>query len=1156
MPYHFLFGASGAGKSSLLHRSVLKAADKALKNFSNENFLFLVPEQYTMQTQKDLVLASPSGGILNVDVLSFGRLAHRIFEESGGNSRAVLNDLGKSLILQRLAEKLADRLPVIGGNLHRQGYIAEVKSILSEFMQYDLSVEDVGRLADFAGDRGGLRARLLDLQAMYQAFLDYEQEKFVTSEETLDLVAEAVPDSPLVRNSVIIFDGFTGFTPVQNRVILALMKSAKDVVISLTLSEDGGKPASLVEEEKDAGEEQSLFYLTRKTVASLSRLAAEEGIPHEEDIFLQGEPWRFRGNPPLAHLERQIFRYPQQPYTVPEREPMAGTKAQSAARQGAGAETADSFAVSIFEASTRREEVRQVCIRMKRLAADEGYSWRDFAVVAGDLPGYEDLIRQAAALYHIPVYIDLTRQVLHNPLTETIRAALEIRLNDFSYETVFRYLRAGLSDLKPEETDLLENYCLARGIRGRKRWMTSFDAVYEEMREKVMESLDPLLQDEAGRRLTAAERTEALYDFLVKNRMQEKMESAAADFEEQGDSVRASEYRQVYRAVIDLLSQIHDLLAEEPISRKDYLELIRTGIGEIRLGTLPQQADTVLAGDLERSRLTQVKVLFVLGANDGCIPKGASTGGILSDFDREFLASSGIELSPTPRDQMYIQRLYLYLNLTKPSDRLIVSFADADEGGTALRPSYLIPLLTGLFPQTLRNGSIRKPEELPAAGQLTGEEDTIPYLAEALRLSAEGHFEAGGEDEARTEFLTVYGLSAGLGTDTLRAAAVRLRRAAFLRYEPRPLSSRAVRRLYGSTLSGSVSRLEQTAECYRRQFLQYGMRLMERPEFVLQPADAGSVLHESLWAFSQELRKRGLTWRTFGQDEGRSMASEAVRLTAETYGGRILHADAAGEYRIRRMQRILARTVDTLKAQIEAGDFDPEGYELTFGTGDPDTPPGLVLDLGNGRMYLNGRIDRLDLARKDSGIYVKIIDYKSGTKDLSPVKMLDGRQLQLMVYMEEVLRWLREKYPERNVSPAALFYYHLADPYRKVLPGEEMPAPIDGLKPKGMLSADPVVIDMLDHDLEGGGTSSVIPVRMKKDGTPCASPRLFTDASYTQLRDGLWDVCIRLGQQILAGNITAQPFVSGQDNACTWCPYRDVCGFDPRIPGYSTKSSN
>ena len=1238
MPYRFLFGASGAGKSHKLHQAILTKAQESLRAFSDRNYLVIVPEQYTMQTQKDLVLASGSQGILNVDVLSFGRLSHRIFEEVGADHREVLNDIGKSLILQRIASRASDDLPVIGSSLNRQGYVAEVKSVISEFMQYGLSPEDAGRLAEYASGRGALHARLLDLQNLYSRFLNYIHDGFVTNEETLDLLADAIPKSKLVASSVICFDGFTGFTPVQNRVIVQLCRYAREVVIALTLSEDGGRPIPLVEETMDAGGEQELFYLTRKTVADITRLSEEQGIPHGKDVYMPDENLpRFRNNPMLQHLERHFLRYPVVPFDVHEGDPLRENTGEEKIRErnphdidsaaasaheggymgqswaGRGPRDSSSVGVFLYEARTPQEEVRQMFIAMKRMVAEEGYAWRDFAVLAGDLSSYEDPVRRLAALYHVPVYLDVTRAILHNPLTETIRASLDIRPKEFSYEAVFRYLRSGLVNIAGEEdpaardaTDRLENYCLAHGIKGLRKWKMAFDADTEPLRTRFLESISPLLDVRPG--ATAAERTEALYAFLVKNRMQEKMEQMAQALDASGDPVRADEYRQVYRAVIDLLSEIHDLLGDEKISQKDYLQLVDAGIGEIRLGTLPQQADIVLVGDLERSRLTQVKVLFVLGASDGNIPKGTSKGGLISDLDREFLAGSDIELSPTPRAQMYTQRLYLYLGLTKPMEKLVVSFPDVDSQGRSIRPSYLIPLIVKTFPSVRKNGRIPRPEELPMAEQLVGTDDCMPFIADGLRNYAEGRFDpeepaeeagkndagaeaadsgaAGGRSTAqlRDSFLTAVILLRERAEEDLKKKTRKLEDAAFRRYTPIPLTLGTAQRLYGQNIEGSVSRLEEMADCFLKQFLDHGLGLSEREEFTFEPADSGTIMHSSLEKFSQELKRRGLSWRDFTPEAGRSITDSCVEEISDSYGSAVLMDTARNTYIIARMQRVLARTVLELQYQIRKGSFDPAEYEQQFGTRNPGAIPGMefILALKPVRkMYLRGIIDRLDTAvdPETGAVYVKIVDYKSGAKKFDRKAFEAGRQLQLLIYMEAALRAGAKKGKEgkyqgagedagsgtlREILPAALFYYHLSDPYIEdpaISSGGEESEAIErarrsALLPNGLVNGDPAVIRLLDKD-PGSGKSDVIPISLNRDGTVSRRcTNVFTKDDFAALLDTTNAMCVYLGQQIIAGNVTAQPYREGQTNACTYCPYSDVCGFDPRVPGYSTKNRN
>ena len=283
MSLRFYTGASGAGKSTGLYKEIIQRSRKE----PDRNFLIIVPDQFTMQTQMDLVTMHPCKGIMNIDVLSFGRLSHRIIEEVGADERPVLDDTGKSLVLRKIAGKLKGETSVIGGNLNKTGYIHEVKSAISEFMQYGIGVEELEKLTDYSRKRGQLYHKLKDLGVLYQGFRDFIREKYITTEETLDVLARLLPKSELVRGSVIAFDGFTGFTPVQNRVLQQLMGLAGEVIVSVVM--DGS------EDMYDEKEEQNLFHLSKKTVASLSRLAAEAKVARGEDVILTADPVpRFR----------------------------------------------------------------------------------------------------------------------------------------------------------------------------------------------------------------------------------------------------------------------------------------------------------------------------------------------------------------------------------------------------------------------------------------------------------------------------------------------------------------------------------------------------------------------------------------------------------------------------------------------------------------------------------------------------------------------------------------------------------------------------------------------------------------------------------------------------------------------------------------------
>ena len=351
-------------------------------------------------------------------------------------------------------------------------------------------------------------------------------------------------------------------------------------------------------------------------------------------------------------------------------------------------------------------------------------------------------------------------------------------------------------------------------------------------------------------RAKAGEYVDHLYDFLEQNQVQQKLLNYQQRFEQEGDLAKAREYAQIYRLVMDLLDQIYELLGEEEISLQEFADILEAGFGEITVGTIPQNVDRIVVGDMERTRLKQVKVLFFLGVNDGNIPKNASKGGIISDMDREFLIESGTEMAPSPRQQMYIQRLYLYLNMTKPSERLYLSYAKVNSDGKGIRPSYLIDTVRKLFPLL----AVEYPQNRSRLEQIEGRQEGARYLAEELREYADGTL----REEERQDFYLMYRAYEAdpEGRDRLTAAA-------FRRYKESGLSRIVARALYGRQLENSVSRLETYAACACRHFLQYGLSLQEREEFGFEVSDMGNVYHAVLENFAGKLAESGRTWWDF-----------------------------------------------------------------------------------------------------------------------------------------------------------------------------------------------------------------------------------------------------------------------------------------------------
>lgn len=1120
MGLQFCFGGSGSGKSRRLHELITCWADQE----PDRNFLFLVPDQFTMQTQVDLVNASPKGGIMNIDVLSFGRLAHRIFEETGYGSKQVLDDTGKSLVLRKVAAGLADDMPVIGKNLNKIGYIHEVKSAVSEFMQYGISPLQVGELAEYAKGRGALRRKLKDLELIYQGFHDYIKEQFITTEETLGLLTAAVGKSHIIKGSVVVFDGFTGFTPIQYRLIQELLRLTKQVIVSITID--------IRENPFQIGGEQELFFLSKKTVRDLCKLAKEADVGRTDDIYIKNAPYpRFKGNAEMAHLEQNLFRYP----SISCKEEVLSS-------------------IYMSEALNPAMEVRQVCIRIKKLVLDEGYCYRDIAVVTGDLETYGDYFEREADVYDLPVFVDRTRGLRLNPLIEYIRSALKVVLQNFSYETVFHYLRCGLLDFLPEQIDRLENYVLACGVKGKRRWSQAFvragkegeEGIRElealnETREHMMEQFVPLL----GRKQTAGELVRALYDFIVAGRIQEKLAVYEQEFRENGEPERAREYAQIYRLVMELLEQVTALLDQESMTLQEFADILDAGFGEIEVGIIPGSVDRIVVGDMERSRLKQVKVLFFLGVNDGNIPKGSSKGGIISDIDREFLQESEFELAPTPRQQMYIQRLYLYMNMTKPSERLHISFSRINSQGKSIRPSYLITQIERMFPR-LTIG--RMDDGQAGFEEMVGKRDGLTLLAKELREYAVGREGDLTEKELQSLF-RFYVLD-----EEYSCYAGKLAEAAFERYNHKPLAKAVARALYGNMMENSVSRLERYGACAYSHFLQYGLELKERKEFNFEQTDLGNIFHGVLEIFAGKLSENQYTWFDFPEEEGDKLLYAALQECTLQYGENILYSNARYEYMIERMYRILKRTVRTLKAQLREGDFVPASFEMSFQKVENLDAVNIALSKDE-KMKLRGRIDRIDTYEDEEHVYVKVIDYKSGNKKFDLAALYYGLQLQLVVYMNVATQITAAKHPDKEVVPGALLYYHVADPLIKtegeMTPEEVNQALLKELRTTGIVNQDEKVISLLDKNFTD--QSLVVPIERKKDGTYSARSSVIDRQDYEIVSQFVSHKIRQFGREILNGNVAVNPCEQGGRNSCTYCAYRGVCEFEAGVSGYETR---
>ncbi|MCQ5388206.1 helicase-exonuclease AddAB subunit AddB [Hungatella hathewayi] len=1134
MSIQLLLGGSGSGKTHRLYTDLIK---DSMENPDTKYFA-IVPEQFTMQTQKEIVTLHPNHGVMNIDIVSFQRLAYRVFEELAIVNPDVLDDMGKSMILRKVTGGKQKELPLYQSHLNQNGFIGQLKSMLSELYQYGITPDMLeAKIPETTSPM--LRQKLEDISVIYKAFQEYIRDRYITTEEILDVLCRHLPESKLIRDSVITLDGYTGFTPIQYRLLDLFLRYSRRVVVTVTV--DPAVP------ERGKRGVQDLFYMSCEMIDKLNALARQNHVKREPDIVLDEHPAvRYRRG--AKRRAEQEVRVEQEALTVSPASSALDFLEQNLYRYSGRVYSGKAEEIRLVQAVNPAEEISCVVREIGKMLR-EGYRYRDMAVITGDIGSFAgELIHQFDAS-EIPYFLDDKKSILKNPMVELVRAALETIQKDFSYETMFRYLRTGLV-VKPEDErklDRLENYVIAMGIRGHKRWNTPWEGWYRggrdlnleelnQLREEIMAPLTAFIEAfrEEGR--TVRTMSEAVVRLLEALSVEEKLLARESAFQEQGEFGLSKEYGQVYGLVVDLMDRLARLLGEEKVSRREYAEILDAGFSEIKVGLIPAAVDRIVVGDITRTRLDHIKILFFIGVNDGIVPQKKENSSLFTDKEREFLGSHHIELAPTVRVESFRQRFYLYLALTKPEERLYLSYSAMDASGKSLRPSILLGELKKLFPQLTA---------VAASDEAAG----IPFSIREARGRLTRGLRNYGISREDSEFLELF--RHFMMNEEQRESVEKLVDAAFYAYEERGIGKMAAKALYGTVLGGSVTRLEQYASCAYAHFLNYGLELAERQQYELAAMDIGNLFHDSIDLCFKRMKEQGGDWKTIGEEERKALVHGVVTEVTEEYGNTILKSSARNAWLARKVEKITDRTIWALAEQLKKGDFTPVGFEVSFSAADNLKAMKIPLSEAEA-LHLKGRIDRMDLCEDEEHIYVKIIDYKSGGTSFDLTALYYGLQLQLVVYMDAALEMEERRNPDKTVIPAGIFYYNINDPVIE-REGDMSPEAIDRrilkeLRMNGLVNSELEVISHLDHEIET--ESDVIPVAMKNGLIQEAKSSVAGGKRFSALKRYVNEKLKTEGREILDGVVAVNPYKQGNKTACDYCPYHAVCGFDLKTSGF------
>ncbi len=1111
MGIRFIYGRAGSGKSTYCLNSI--------KNRLNDNngnrLIYLVPEQYTFQRETMLLKDVGEEGLLRAQVLSFKTMAQRVFEECGGRVHDRMRDAGKSMLIHKILQESEENLQYFNRISKEQGFTDIISYTITEFKKYNVT-PSVLREGITKIDDEELQWKLTDLANIFEKFDLSISENLVDTDDELTYLANKLNNCGLYDNAEIWIDEFTTFTPQQMEVIKVLAKKCKGVNIALCMDEVISG---------DSSEVTDIFNPLKTTELRILNMMRDEHIGYEQPVNLNNNKNnRFKDNDELKHLEKYFFTYPFKSYKQ------------------------DVNTIRLYKANNSYDEVENVAKEILRFVRDKGYRFRDISVVCRNIDDYEKIATVIFNEYDIPFFLDKKIDILSNPLIILILSSIEVMIRNWSYESVFKYLKSGLVNIDRHEIDILENYVLANGIKGFK-WTNELSISEEDNDEidpikvmiKVREPLLNLHSKIRGNKSVKAICT-AIYEFLVELDCFNRIEEWISEFDENGMQGNVMEYQQVSEIVIDILDQAVDVIGEDLITINEFYKVLNAGFQNKEIGIIPIALDQVNIGDIARIKGRNVKVLFIVGVNDGILPAANKDEGILSDRDRDLLKENGIELSSSTRAKVFEEQYMVYTALTLASDYLMISYPMADFEGKSLRASIVIPRLKRIFPKLIEESDLfNLKEKSDKYNKVTAPIPTFNELILALRRNYENEdVEDYWKDvycwyKDKEEFYNKSGnILEGLKYSN----------------DGEVVAREKLKKLYSikdGRLLFSVSRLENYAECPFSYFIKYGLKARDRKVYEFSAPDLGSFMHEILDEFTNKVKRERISWSELNSERCRSIVSDLIEKKLIEDSNSILNSSKKYKYFTNRFKRVIAKSVSVLAEQMRKGQFEIFSNEFQFGNLRDGAPIKLELPSGE-EVYLTGRIDRIDSLDLHGNTYIRVIDYKSGSKKFDLNELYYGLQIQLLVYLDAILK-NSEYILHTQAMPGAILYFKIDDPIIKSkseLQDEEIRKQIlDKLKMNGLLLKDAELVKAMDNDMET--YSLVIPATFKKDGDFSSNSSVITEEQFNILREYVNFKMIELCEDMLSGKIRIEPCKNQRTSYCDYCDYSAICQFDTSI---------
>ncbi|QNK41118.1 PD-(D/E)XK nuclease family protein [Caproicibacter fermentans] len=1086
----FVLGRAGSGKTQAVRNKL-----KNLAQTGEERLMLLVPEQASFENERAMLRLLGPVLARRVTVTSFSRLTDEVLRGCGGFAGRRLDDGGRSIFMSLALEQVKDQLDVYRKNSESTELIGLLLSACAEFKMCAVTPRDLSAAAERMRD-GTLKRKISELSLIFSAYDALVSQSFVDPLDDLTRLKNALSEHSYFSDYTVMVDSFQSFTVQEYDVLSLILRQAKEVCVALCTDR-------LDDPECGAG----LFSLIRRTAKILVRIARQNGVPVAAPNVLEGGA-RFQSED-LKALEGGIYRPAHQ-------EPFLG----------------ESKAVAVYEAKNSYDESAFVAATVRRLVIDEGYRYRDFAVIARNPESYRGILDEALEKWEIPYFMDRPEEIDAEPLMRLVLSAFQITQNGFRSDDILLYLKTGLCGLSPDQISLLENYTFLWNISGRK-WLEEWTDSPEGFAER--KPGDPAMLSEINRLRSMVvgplkhffERTEdadgtsiaaAVFRLLEELGAAENLKQFAGQLSDGGDPALADRELRIWDLLMEILDQTALVIGKNEISAARYAELLRLVILSSRIASIPQGLDEVTVGAADRSRPEEPKIVFLVGCAQGEFPLSPGEGGLISDRERHELINLGLELNDTAEGAAIQERFLAYSSMCAASRKLYLSYPVSDAEGKANSPSTVITEALAVLPKAERWNELLLEQTYFASAR-----GPLLELA-AQRWSTNDRLSA-----TLKELMNRYGKDRRLASVANAA-------------EKRPFlfgDADKARDLFGSDLRVSATQIEKYHLCRFQYFCRYGIDARERKTAELNALEYGSFMHYLLQRLFQEIGSEAIF--NLDDDGLRAAILNFMDDYVKTRFGGLSNKTPRFTYLITRIADSAGIIARRIAQELSQSGFEPVDFELPIG----ETVPALEIPLPDGgKVSIDGKIDRVDVMTRGGTSYLRVVDYKTGQKEFRLSDVIYGMNLQMLIYLAALCENGKGRYGE--ILPAGVLYM----PANRPSPSAERGTASDKLKKESdrQLRMDGLILNDADivAAMEPDGKGAFIPVTLK-DGVPSGSGHLVTDRELKQILRYIRGLIETMAAELKRGNVSAVPLSGGYD-ACAWCPYGAVCGHERDDP--------